>query len=112
MGRGVRKVLGLRKELTVLGSGSQPRMTCHAARSSGKVSFPHFTHAETEAQRGQVTGLEVRSRVCGRALMKASGERLCPLVVKCSGWAESVQGGHSHPPPSMGVLPFGGCCLG
>lgn len=49
--------------------------------------FPHFIGVETETQRGQVTGLEVRERVCGRTLMKASADTLwleCPPVVRRS----------------------------
>lgn len=38
--------------------------------------FPHFVGVETETQRGQVTGLEVRGRVCGRALMKVRVDTL------------------------------------
>lgn len=61
--------------------------------------FPYSIGAETETQRGQVTGLEVSERVCGRAPTKASADTLrseCPLAVKGSGWAECVQGGRSH----------------
>ena len=40
--------------------------------------------------------------------MKASGDALCLLVMKRSGWVEGAQNGCSHPPPSVGVL-FGAC---
>lgn len=39
--------------------------------------------------------------------MKASGDALCLLVMKRSGWVEGAQSGRSHPLPSVGVLLFG-----
>lgn len=88
--------------MAVIILGSQPRMACRAVRRSGKVMLSHFVDVETETQRDQVTGLEVRERVCGRALMKAGADTLVGVssgseVV--SGRVESVQGWAFTPSP-------------
>lgn len=59
--------------------------------------FPHFVGVETETQRGPVTGLEVRGRVCGRDLMKVRVDTLVGVSSGgevLSGSVERVQDGH------------------